>query len=450
MLRQARGGCDSGITDLQRRCAQLTQETEMYRLRIQAIESQQVQVVNAEIVSLRPGPRGSSAKVQEVESSPKQKELPLASLDHRSIDSGARLSTVLQDLDQVRRTISTLEQQATEKAEIAGRAALDRDLADAASLREQVRSLETAIIAERSAAVGLKDDLWKASERRDVFEAVANVKDQEILQLGQEIDALRREIGEYGTLKDELLAEMSGLKTTLDETKEQLSIAQEEASRSATSLAISQITQAGLLAQVGSLESSLIQHRAESTQELSNLRDAHALSLAEKQTRVSGLESSLAVAESSLSELQERLKTITLSTEEERNTLRSDISSLQRSLEESRGAAKRLESSRELLRLTLQNVTEELDGKRNEVDGLQARLTAEAQQSAVLTDALQEANGRVQGVEKKIATVEAAKKADEEIIRRATAGCDKLQKLHTECLAEMDGFVGMIRGQECG
>jgi len=75
-----------------------------------------------------------------------------------------------EDLDQARKTISALEQQVIEKTGIARRAELDRDSmgAGATSLREQVQSLESAIIAEKLAIVGLKDHLQTTSEKRCV------------------------------------------------------------------------------------------------------------------------------------------------------------------------------------------------------------------------------------------------------------------------------------------
>jgi len=312
------------------------------------------------------------------------------------------------------------------------------------SLREQVQSLETAIIAEKLAVVGFKDHLQTISEGKDAFEAAANAKDQEIRRLEQEIDGFRRQTEEHVAIKGKLQDEILGLESTLAEMRAKLSTAQEDVSQLTTSLATSQVTRAGLLAQIASLESSLVQHRAESTQEVLNLRSAHELSLSEKKTRVSELESSLAVAESTLAELQERLENTTISMEDERNALRSDISSLQRSLGESEGAVRRLETSHEFSKLAFQNVTKELGGKRSELDALRTQFIAETQKSAALADALEEANGRIQGVEKEIVTVEAAKKVDEEVIRRATAGYSKLRKFHVECLAEMDGLVGSI------
>lgn len=162
----------------------------------------------------------------------------------------------------------------------------------------------------------------------------------------------------------------------------ELSITQEDASQLKTSLAMSQVTRVGLLAQIASLESSITQHQAEYIQELSNLRSAHALSLVEKRTRVSELESSLAVAESNIAELQERLMITTSSIEDERSSLRINLSSLQRSLQESNGAIRRLEISNESSRFVLQKMTKELDGKRSELEALQARFVTEAQQSA--------------------------------------------------------------------
>ena len=89
-------------------------------------------------------------------------------------------------------------------------------------------------------------------------------------------------------------------------------------------------------------------------------------------------------------------------------------------------------------------MTEELDGKRSELEELQARFVAEARKSAALAIALEEAKGRVQSIENEIANMQAAKKADEEAIRRATTSYSKLRKLHVECLEEMDGLVGII------
>ena len=64
--------------------------------------------------------------------------------------------------------------------------------------------------------------------------------------------------------------------------------------------------------------------------------------------------------------------------------LRTDVFFLQRSPEEADGAVRRLKISNESSRHTLQNVAEELDGKRRGLDALQAQLTAEVQQSAAL------------------------------------------------------------------
>ena len=350
------------------------------------------------------------------------------------------------DLDQACKTISALEQQVIEKAEIARRAEIDRDSvgADVVSLRERVQSLETAIIAEKLATAGLKDDLQTTSERRDALEMVTNARDQEIRRFEQEIWGLGQKIEEHVALKRKLQDEIPGLESTLSETRTKLSITQGDASQLTTSLAMSQITRAGLLAQIASLESSITQYRAEYTQELSDLRIAHALSLAEERTRVSELESSLVVAESSIAELQERLKAMASLTEDERNALRVDLSSLQLSLQESNGAIRRLESSNESSMLALQMVTKDLDGKCSELEVLQARFAAKVQQSATLANALEEAKGRVQSAEDEIATMQATKKADREVILRATASYSKLRKFHVECLAEMDGLVGMI------
>ena len=316
--------------------------------------------------------------------------------------------------------------------------------ADVVSLREQVRSLETAIITEKLVTFGLKDDLQTTSERRDALEVVANAKDQEIRRFEQEIWGLGRQIEEHVALKRRLKAENSGLESILSETRVKLLTTQEDVSQLTTSLAMSQGTRVGLLAQITSLESLITQHRVECTQELSSLRSTHALSLAEERTRISELESSLAVAESNIVEHQERLKTATSSIEDERNTHRIDLSSLQRSLQESNGVIGRLESFNQSSRLVLQRVAEELDGKHSELEELQARLVAEVQQSAALAIALEEAKGRVQSIENENATMQAAKKADEEAIRRATASYSKLRKLHVECLQEMDGLVGII------
>ena len=348
-------------------------------------------------------------------------------------------------LNQARKTISALKERVAEETEIARRAVLDHDSlgAVAASLREQVQSLETAITSEKLAATDLKDDLQITSERRDAFKVAVDAKDQEIRRFEQETSGLRRKVGEFVSLEANLRDEISGLESILSETRTKLTLTQEDASQSTTLLAMSHVARTGILAQVTSLESLLVQRQAESAQELSNLRNTQALSLAEKQTRVFELESSLAVAKLSVSELQERLRIMASSMEDERNTLQTKISSLQRSLEESNCVVGRLEGSNESSRLALQNVTEELDGKRSELDALQAQFVAEARRSAALTDALEEAQGRMQAVEKEIATMETAKKADEEAIRRASAIYSKLRKFHAECLAEMDGPAGI-------
>ena len=121
-----------------------------------------------------------------------------------------------------------------------------------------------------------------------------------------------------------------------------------------------------------------------------------------------------------------------------------DLSSLQRSLQESNGAIRCLDTSNESSRLALQGVTKELDGKRSELEALQARFVAEAQQSAALANYLEEAKGRVQSAKNEIATLRAAKKADEEVIRRATISCNKLCSFYVAYLAEMDRLVGII------
>lgn len=204
------------------------------------------------------------------------------------------------------------------------------------------------------------------------------------------------------------------------------------------------------MAQIASLESSLTQRRTESTQELSNLRKTHVLHLAEKQAQVSELESSLRVAKSGFVELQGSLKTITLSVEDERNALRSDVSSLRQSLEESNDNVRRLETSHESSRLDLQSVTKELDGKRSELEVLQTQLVAEARRSAAASDAQEEADGRIHRMEEEVAIMEAAKKADEGVIQRVTASYSKLRELHVGCLAEMDGLVGIVQERKCG
>ncbi|KAF9652471.1 hypothetical protein BDM02DRAFT_3183514 [Thelephora ganbajun] len=175
---------------------------------------------------------------------------------------------------------------------------------------------------------------------------------------------------------------------------------------------MSQVTRAGLLVQIASLESSLIRHRAESTQEVSNFWNTHVLSLAEKQIQVSELESSPAVTELSLAELQEKLQAITLSMEDERDILQLDISSL----------------------VAPQN----------------AKYVTEAQQSVPLADALEGTNGRVQKAEKEIVIMVVEKKADEEAIQRLTMDYSTLRKLYVECLAEMDGLMDIIRDREPG
>ncbi|KAF9652472.1 hypothetical protein BDM02DRAFT_2755432 [Thelephora ganbajun] len=102
---------------------------------------------------------------------------------------------------------------------LAERAELDRDSfgVHVTSLREQVQSLETAIVAERSTVADPKDDLRIASERRDAFAATANAKDQEI-------NGLRRQIEEYVTLKGKLRDDISGLESALYETRAKFSI----------------------------------------------------------------------------------------------------------------------------------------------------------------------------------------------------------------------------------
>lgn len=88
---------------------QFVREPETYRLRIQAIEPQQAQATLGETISPRSQLQGSPAKVQETEWPWQRSELSRASLGHRLIDPDIRLSTVLQDLDQARETISVLE-----------------------------------------------------------------------------------------------------------------------------------------------------------------------------------------------------------------------------------------------------------------------------------------------------------------------------------------------------
>lgn len=252
-LRQAREEYGPEIAELQRRCGHLVQETEMCRLRIQAIEPQQAQTAHGEIISLRSEVQGLSAKVQETERSLERSELSRASLEHRLVDSNAWLSTTLQNFGQARETISALECQVIEQVEITRRAELDCDSARTGltSLREQVRFLEDA-------------------------------KDQETRRFEQEIDGLRLQIEEYVVSEGKLLDRISGLESTLYEARVKLSVAEEDALQLTTSLAMSQVAREGFLAQIASLESSRTQHLTESAQELSNLQNAHALCPAEK------------------------------------------------------------------------------------------------------------------------------------------------------------------------
>ena len=136
--------------------------------------------------------------------------------------------------------------------------------------------------------------------------------------------------------------------------------------------------------------------------------------------------------------------------DDERNVLRSEISSLLRYLEGSDGVVKRLETTYGPSRLHLQCVTMELDGIRSELEELQAHFAAEIQRSAAAVDALGEANGRAQRMEEEIAIMEAAKMADEEAVQRVSARYSKLRELHVGCLAEMDGLVGVVRERKRG
>ena len=343
-----------------------------------------------------------------------------------------------------------MEQRAAEAAEITSRAVLDRDSleADVTSLREQIQSLETAMIAEKSTTTGLEVDLRTTSERREELEAAVNAKDQEMQQLVHEIDGLRRQIEEYVDLKGRLQGEISRLESTVHETRTELSATQESASQLTASLVTSQVARAGLLEHITSLESSLAQHREESAQELSNLQETHAHSLAEERSRVSELGSSLTAAGAGLSELRERLNNTILSMEDERNTLLSDISSLKQSLETSDRDVRCLEGSYEISRVALQDVTKELGEMRGELEALQIRFAAEVQQSVTLASALEETNGRIRRMEKETATVEVLKKADEKTIRQISTSYGKLRKFHADCLAEMDEIVGIIQERE--
>lgn len=188
-------------------------------------------------------------------------------------------------------------------------------------------------------------------------------------------------------------------------------------------------------------ESSITQHRAEYTEELSNIQKGHLRSHTEKRPRASELESSSAVAESSIAGPQERPRIMASSIEDERNALRADVCFLQRSLEGADGAARRLKFSNEPLRLTLQNVTEELDEKRSELGALQ-------QQSVDrLATALERANRWAQCREKGGSHAG----DDEEAI---SASYDRLRRFHVECLAEIDRLVGIAqwtcRTRRCG
>lgn len=156
------------------------------------------------------------------------------------------------------------------------------------------------------------------------------------------------------------------------------------------------------------------------------------------------------VVESNFTELQESFKVTTLSIEDERKVLLSEVYSLQRSLEESDGVFRCLEHSRESSRLDLQNVTKELDGKHNELEVLQAQFAAEVQRLAAAAVALEKANGQIQRMKDEIATMEAARKADEEVMQQVSTGYRKLRELHAECLAEVDGLVGIVRERKRG
>lgn len=101
-----------------------------------------------------------------------------------------------------------------------------------------------------------------------MLEIVANAKDQEIWRFERVVWGLRQQIEEHAAFKRNLQDEISGLESTLSETRMKLSMTQEDASQFTTSLAILQVTRVGLLAQIASLESSITQHRAEYTQEL--------------------------------------------------------------------------------------------------------------------------------------------------------------------------------------
>lgn len=159
---------------------------------------------------------------------------------------------------------------------------------------------------------------------------------------------------------------------------------------------MSQVTRICVLVQITFLEPSITQHRAEYTQELSNIQKGHSLSHTEKRRRPSELESSSAVAESSVAGLQ-KTQDHDLINRRRTNAVRTDVSFLQRSPEEADGAARRLKISNESPGLTLQNVTEE----RNELDALQQQSVGR------LATALERANRRVQGAEQEAAVTQA-------------------------------------------
>jgi len=78
---------------------------------------------------------------------------------------------------------------------------------------------------------------------------------------------------------------------------------------------------------------------------------------------------------------------------------------------------RRLKGFYETSNLALQKRNQGTGEKARELEALQLKFVAEAQRSAALADALEEANERVQRVEGEIAIVEAAKKANEERIQ---------------------------------
>jgi hypothetical protein len=148
----------------------------------------------------------------------------------------------------------------------------------------------------------------------------------------------------------------------------------------------------------------LTRYQAKGKGSSQTFRELRRFFLVEERTRASEPEpeASLKTARADLSEPRERLKTMALLMED---SLLSDISSQQRSLEISDDTVRRLEGPEEAWRLALENAAT----KRGGLKTFQTKFVAEAQRPA---GALEESNGRVQKAGKKLTIAGATKEAE--------------------------------------